>query len=74
MALATLTAVARAVFASFTQARCPKCKRRIMDIPGDVILEERMVNSEAERSGRGRVVSCRRCQKLVEIIEHGLRR
>jgi hypothetical protein len=63
--MVTLTVTAGIIF---TDARCI-CGRRIMSIPGHVTVEVRRV-TEAERSGRGRVVSCRRCSSLVEVIEH----
>jgi hypothetical protein len=73
VALASLTStgtvVARAIFA-YTKVNCPKCNRRVMDLPGSPILEVRVVKSEAERSGRGPVTTCRRCKSLVEAVAH----
>lgn len=63
----SLTVTARAVV--YTSVRCP-CGRLIMAIPGTVVAEPRIVANNNARSGRGRVVECRRCQSLVEIIEH----
>lgn len=67
VALCSLT-VTRAIV--FTDARCPGCNRKLMAIPGVVSVESRLVRTNDQRSGRGRVVSCRRCSSLVEIIEH----
>jgi len=74
VALVSLTVLAtvamiRATIA-FQDARCPACNRRLMAVPGPVTLEVRTIRTDAERSGRGRVVSCHRCKGLVEVIEH----
>jgi uncharacterized protein with PIN domain len=68
----TLTSVAYTVrlAVTFTDVRCPDCNRKLMAIPGSPRIERRTVKNDAERSGRGRVVSCRRCSSLVEVIEH----
>ncbi len=75
-ALATLTVTRAAVV--FTDARCASCRHVIMLVPGLLLLEVRPLASNAEASGRGRVVRChsrreRRCTQLNEIIEHGQR-
>lgn len=79
VALSSLTVctTATATRAIFTDARCPArrpdgrtCHRRLMAIPGVVQIETRVVQSDTERSGRGRVLSCGRCSALVEVIEH----
>lgn len=69
VALASLTVTAGAIFV-YTPVRCPKCNKRVMDIPGNPILEVRVVKSENERSGRGPVVSCRKCHSLIEAVAH----
>jgi DNA-directed RNA polymerase subunit RPC12/RpoP len=70
LAVLATVAVMRATIA-YTDARCPGCRRRVMAVPGvGVTLEVRMVRTDAERSGRGRVVGCARCKGLVEVIEH----
>lgn len=62
----TMTVVAiRAAF--YSVVRCPNCSRRIMDVPGKPLILARVVESA---SGRGRVVSCKRCKSLVEVIEY----
>lgn len=67
--LATV-AVMRATIA-FTEVRCPGCRKLVMAVPGENIpLEVRTIRANAERSGRGRVVSCHRCKDLVEVVEH----
>ncbi|HLB55143.1 MAG TPA: hypothetical protein VJK71_08545 [Gemmatimonadales bacterium] len=66
VALCTVTVTAVAVY---TDARCPGCQRLIMAIPGLVTLEVRRVATTTDRSGRGRVVTCKRCG-LCEVIEH----
>ncbi len=68
VALVSLTVTARAF--SYTDVHCPKCNRRVLALPGSHLLEVRLVASESERSGRGAVVSCRRCKSLVEAISH----
>lgn len=65
VALVTLTVTGAIVF---TEARCV-CGRVIMGIPGVIRVEVRRVTVQS-RSGRGRVVSCRRCATLCEVIEH----
>ncbi len=65
----THSVVARATLV-FTDARCPKCRRLVMAIPGLPTIEVRTVASNSDRSGRGRVVDCRRCSTLLEVIEH----
>jgi hypothetical protein len=42
-----------------------------MAVPGLTRVEVRMIQTNAERSGRGRVVSCGRCRRLCEVVEHG---
>jgi hypothetical protein len=70
VALASLTVSAGAISFAYTAVHCPKCNRRVMDLPGKPILEVRIVKSESERSGRGPVTSCKRCRALVEAIPH----
>lgn len=41
-----------------------------MAIPGQVVIQVTRVESNDERSGRGRVVGCPRCGELCEVIEH----
>jgi len=53
----------------YSVVRCPECDRRIMDVPGDPHIETRTVDPD-RASGRGRVVSCKRCSSLIEVIEH----
>lgn len=54
----------------FTEVRC-LCARRVMTVPGLVAVEVRKIRGDAERSGRGRILSCPRCRSLLEVIEHG---
>lgn len=69
VALVSLTVYRATVY---TEARCPPpCNRKVMDIPGVVVIQTRAIKSEDERSGRGRVVPCKKCGGLVEVIEHG---
>jgi hypothetical protein len=65
--LVSLTITASVVY---TDVRCI-CNRRVMSVPGVVAVEVRVVKSDADRSGRGRVLSCKRCSSLLEVIEHG---
>lgn len=58
------------VVAIYTEARCPTCHRQIMAVPGSVTIEVRPLANQGERSGRGAVVSCKRCQQLREVIVH----
>jgi hypothetical protein len=53
----------------YTIARC-RCGNRLMDIPGEVLPEVRILASEAHRSGRGRAILCKKCKELCEVIEH----
>lgn len=77
-ALASLTVSAYVATASmtmtasvtFTDARCPNCKRLVMSVPGAGVLDVRAVPNNAARSGRGPVVGCARCKTLVEVIAH----
>jgi len=63
----SLTVVAQVVY---TIVRCPDCRRFLMSVPGEVPHEVRRLMSEAEGSGRGRILACQRCARLCEIIEH----
>lgn len=63
---ATLTVTAGVVL--FTEARC-LCGHRIMMTPGAALIEVRRVASNAASSGHGRVVECRSCSSLCEVIE-----
>lgn len=65
----TVVTTARATVA-YTDARCANCNRRIMAIPGVVALEVFTVAQDVDRTGRGRVVGCKRCGALNEIVEH----
>lgn len=67
VALVTLT-VAGSV-RLFTDVRC-RCSHRVMMVPGVAIVEVRIVVSNAASTGRGRVVECRSCRSLCEVIEH----
>jgi hypothetical protein len=69
VALVTVSVTARATVI-YTDARCPTCNRRVMSVPGTMTLDVRVVANDAARSGRGRVVGCKRCATLCEIIEH----
>lgn len=69
VALVSLTVYRASVY---TEARCPPpCNRKVMDIPGVVVIQTKALQNDDERSGRGRVVHCKKCGCLVEIIEHG---
>ncbi len=63
--------VSQRAFPVYTDARCPHCNRRIMSLPGSPILEPKIVENEAARSGRGIAVACPSCRRLVEVIVHG---
>jgi len=54
--------------AAYSDVRCPKCHRLVMTVPGRVMIEVRTPRDNADRSGRGAVVSCKRCGGLVEAI------
>jgi hypothetical protein len=60
---------------SFSAARCPRCRTLVMTVPGpERSIEARAIDRDTPfGSCRGRVVRCptRRCQQLVEVIEHG---
>ena len=62
----TLTLTANVLL--FTEARC-LCGHRVMMTPGVALIEVRRVASNAASSGRGRVVECRSCSSLLEILE-----
>ena len=53
----------------YSIVRCPDCDRRIMDVPGEPLIQTRTVTADSA-SGRGRVVNCKRCNAFVEVIEH----
>ena len=65
VALVTVTVVGAI---SFTGARCI-CGHKVMTIPGVVRVEVRVVVNN-DRTGNGRVVDCRKCRRLLEIVEH----
>lgn len=70
MALVTATVAAGAIFIA---ARCPQCQSQLMAVPGPVVIEVRIITSEQDRTGRGRVLPCRHrgCRgHLCEVIEH----
>ena len=56
--------------ALFTEARCV-CGHRVMMIPGVALVGVYAVSSNADSSGRGRVVECRKCHTFCEVIEYG---
>ena len=64
----TMTLMAARAFV-YSVVRCPDCYRRLMDVPGDPLIQTRIVEAD-QASGRGRVVCCKRCSALVEVIEH----
>ena len=68
-ALVSLT-VTSAAFV-YTDARCPKCRRMVLLVPGTPLLEVRPIAQNRDASGRGRVVHCpnRHCRTLSEVIE-----
>lgn len=67
VALVSLTVV---MSVTYTEARCPKCARQIMAVPGVGVLHVRQVANNADRSGRGPVVACNRCGTLCEVVEY----
>jgi hypothetical protein len=76
VARASVTAYAttwvRATVAFYTNLKCPSCERVVIAVPGDgAKVELRVARTVAERSGRGPVLSCKRCSSLIEIIAHG---
>lgn len=75
VALASVTITGTGAF-SFTAARCPNCRTLVMAVPGPQRhLEARAIARDTPFGEcRGRVVRCptRRCQQMVEVIEHGV--
>lgn len=65
IATVSVTVTARVVV--YTEARCPKCSRRLVSIPGPRALGV-IRESDADRSGLGIAVRCERCKTLVEVI------
>ena len=51
------------------QGRELDCNRRLFDVPGDPIIQARVVEPD-KASGRGRVVRCEKCGRDIEVIEH----
>jgi hypothetical protein len=69
---AVVTQTVRATLAFYTNLKCPSCSRVVIAVPGDgARVELRVARTVSERSGRGPVVSCKRCSSLVEIVTHG---
>jgi hypothetical protein len=67
-----VTTAVRATVAFYTNLKCPSCERVVIAVPGDgAKVELRVARTVAERSGRGPVLSCKRCSSLIEIIAHG---
>jgi hypothetical protein len=67
-----VTHAVRATVAFYTNLKCPSCERVVIAVPGDgAKVELRVARTVAERSGRGPVLSCKRCSSLIEIIAHG---
>lgn len=56
--------------ALYTEARCI-CGHRVMMIPGMALVGVYAVESNARSSGRGRIVECRKCHSLCEVLEYG---
>lgn len=56
---------------TYTSVECPDCRKKVAWIPGRRIVEVRTLARVQDGSGRGRVVSCKRCNHLCEVIEHG---
>ena len=67
VALVSLTV---AVVVAYTRAVCPHCGKLLYLVPGDFTIVRRKLNRVVDGSGRGRVVSCRRCSTLLEVVEH----
>ena len=67
VALVSLTVVAAAVY---TAAHCPDCDRWLYLAPGNVTIVAHRIQRAAEGTGMGRVVGCKRCGTLCEIVEH----
>ena len=69
----TIRSAASITFATvavlYKSAHCPKCSRRLMDIPGNPQLDIRIVG-DRHPSGEGRTLRCQRCKTTLEIIEH----
>lgn len=69
LSVTTTTTTTRAFV--YSDVRCPNCTRVVMAVPGlGSNVEARTVRDSASRSGRGPVVSCKRCKSLVEVVTH----
>lgn len=71
VAAVTLTVTTVAVrITSYVKALCPRCRKRVADVPagGEVIVCVR--DSHEDLSG-GIAVMCYRCRVLVEVTRHG---
>jgi hypothetical protein len=55
--------------ATYKHVEC-LCGRVLFDIPGNPTVEVRVLDAYSHRSGRGRVLKCKRCRRIVEVIEH----
>lgn len=66
--VASVTVTVTAVVVVYTEVRCPNCNRRVLDIPGNPLLDVRAHRSPTDRLGRGVVCKCDRCKALVEAI------
>ena len=67
----TLVASVTMTLAAYTRVLCPECSGFLCSMPGRRAVEPRTISSEADQSGRGIAVPCRRCKSLVEVISHG---
>ena len=68
-AIVTATVCAAASLLTwYTVVRCPWCERRVMEVPGEPMVQVRNVGPH-RASGRGRVVACR-CGRRLEVVEH----
>jgi phage FluMu protein Com len=66
--VASVTVTVHAVVVVYTDVRCPNCARRVMSLPGRLVIDVRAHRTEVDRLGRGAVVKCDRCKALVEAI------
>lgn len=67
IACVSLTVTAECVY---TDIRCTRCQKQLYLSPGEIKIEVRIIPRANAASGRGRIVKCRRCTSLCEVIEH----
>lgn len=70
--VATVTLTVTAYVVTYTDVRCPRCKKVVLALPGRAVVRVKRIDQSKDggRSGQGPVVACHPCRELLEVISN----